>query len=1052
MNHNEDIAFKSIKIISHSDSYNKNSGSLIVNGGIGCKNTIHTKNICAEEGCFKKITTDILSLQSFENIDINFEHLSVDNLKVEIAEIQNAEIDILNVTKCIFKDILPKDEMSSIGNEDNKVNIIGNNIKTESLNVDIIKSKNIENSDNIYSANAKLDNIISDNIKSKCNYFNNGYFEYLLPLNDCSQIGNDEHRPSMFAYNIDADNGVFKIDLKTNNLITDKGEMNLLKANNVEIKSLEVDYGIYDKLLPENSNSQIGNKHNRTIIYGSTIDTNNLESTNGKIDELKSTIIISDTGKFNDIKTDYLCSDKITSINIENSDNIYSVNGKIDNLLSNDSKIDNLISENIDVQIVKLNKCNFDKLIPKNKQSIIGDVENKVNIVASNIISDEINVDLIKSKNIETDNIYSVSGKIENFKSKSIVSENSKFNVCIFNKLIPENSNCQIGDINHQINIIGSCIKTSNLNSNYITSVDIENSNNIYSLTGQIDCLNSDKIDSNYINSKYIECTSCKVDDLMPYNNNSKIGNEEFRINIYSNNLDTKNIKSDNINCNVINSSNIENIGNIYSVNSKLDNLISQHIISDNSYLKKLEFDTIVGKNGNSLIGLDTSRVNIYGDKVDIISLNAKFKKLLPECNNALIGIPDNRVNMYGNEIDISSLSASFNYLIPKCENSIIGNPDNRVNIFINKLDADIINGNFGKLIPLDDEAVIGDQFNRVNIYSNESNINSCRMKKFNGNFELLLPANEDAVIGDLANRTNIFAETIDANKCVIKRLEVIDELKVNKMESISTFHYGSLTFNEGKFNSLIPSNYDSNIGDCDNRFNLYTNKLDSNFGIFNENLETTYLKANNLNVKDNVCISHDYKNNDMLKTDTENSKLDITADFINISSVDDSIMISNDGIEIDGLLILSNITINTNSYANEYIYACKSLIFLTGNTGRNYILSNNKSNDNNTCELIKGTFIKIVNISNVNIVINGYILCNDADFYNFVYYNKWYCLNKGNKYVDIDSNTVNNNISNDIISCSSTNNISNDNDSESESESCVCNTDDITYENNCDE
>ena len=90
------------------------------------------------------------------------------------------------------------------------------------------------------------------------------------------------------------------------------------------------------------------------------------------------------------------------------------------------------------------------------------------------------------------------------------------------------------------------------------------------------------------------------------------------------------------------------------------------------------------------------------------------------------------------------------------------------------------------------------------------------------------------------------------------------------------------------------------------------------------------------------------------------------------------------------------------------------------------------------------GTFIKIVNISSVNIVINGYILCNDADFYNFVYYNKWYCLNKGNKYNDIDCNTVNNN----IINCSSTNNMTND----SDSDSCICDTDDVTYENTCNE
>ena len=104
MNHNEDIAFKSLKIISKSDSYNKNSGSLIVNGGIGCKNTIHAKNICSDEGCFQHLITDSLSFNSIDNDDLYFNKLSVENLKSENVEIEDAEISNLHVTKCIFEE------------------------------------------------------------------------------------------------------------------------------------------------------------------------------------------------------------------------------------------------------------------------------------------------------------------------------------------------------------------------------------------------------------------------------------------------------------------------------------------------------------------------------------------------------------------------------------------------------------------------------------------------------------------------------------------------------------------------------------------------------------------------------------------------------------------------------------------------------------------------------------------------------------------------------------------------------------------------------------
>ena len=56
MNHNQDVAYNSIKIISNTDSYDKRSGSIVINGGIGCKKTIHCETICAKDSFFNNVT------------------------------------------------------------------------------------------------------------------------------------------------------------------------------------------------------------------------------------------------------------------------------------------------------------------------------------------------------------------------------------------------------------------------------------------------------------------------------------------------------------------------------------------------------------------------------------------------------------------------------------------------------------------------------------------------------------------------------------------------------------------------------------------------------------------------------------------------------------------------------------------------------------------------------------------------------------------------------------------------------------------------------------
>ena len=277
MHHNEDIAYKTIKIISKTNSYNKNSGALIVNGGIGCKNSIHSKNICSDEGCFKNLTTETISFDKIINDNINFEKLSIANLDVDNAEFENAEIQKLYLTKCIFETIIPKNENSSIGNEDNKVNIISNNLQAENIHSLEFNSNNL-NSNNILSNNADIKKIICQDLKSEHSEFNNIIFNKISPLNELSQIGDDDNRPQLYIDNISAFKGDFKIQVKTDDITADKGNINLLKGKNVEVENLELEYGIYDKLLPETCDSFIGNENNRTNIFASKINSQSIDT------------------------------------------------------------------------------------------------------------------------------------------------------------------------------------------------------------------------------------------------------------------------------------------------------------------------------------------------------------------------------------------------------------------------------------------------------------------------------------------------------------------------------------------------------------------------------------------------------------------------------------------------------------------------------------------------------------------------------------------------------------------------------------------------------
>ena len=145
MNHNEDIAFKSLKIISNTESYDKKSGSLIINGGIGCKKTIHTESICANTGYFENLSCDLITECKFDNIKCK--NFTADEIIAKDVYINNIEFD-----EAIFNKLIPKEYNSIIGSEDIRVNINANKINSNfgDFNINLnTKNLNVKNNTEI---------------------------------------------------------------------------------------------------------------------------------------------------------------------------------------------------------------------------------------------------------------------------------------------------------------------------------------------------------------------------------------------------------------------------------------------------------------------------------------------------------------------------------------------------------------------------------------------------------------------------------------------------------------------------------------------------------------------------------------------------------------------------------------------------------------------------------------------------------------------------------------------------------------------------------------
>lgn len=262
----------------------------------------------------------------------------------------------------------------------------------------------------------------------------------------------------------------------------------------------------------------------------------------------------------------------------------------------------------------------------------------------------------------------------------------------------------------------------------------------------------------------------------------------------------------------------------------------------------------------------------------------------------------------------------------------------------------------------------------------NNQNINSNEIESETIKFNILIPFNEENTIGTEDEKVNIISKGISCENAFIKKLIVED-----------------ITIDSFNFDKLIPKHYNSQVGNEEYRINLFSNKINSNFGKFNEDLYAKIINGEKLDIYNDISLTNDYKNKKIITTNSNESRIDINAEVINICNTHNNIKISDDGIKLSGLTILDHTILDMNKYEKKYIYPKESLIFLTGSRCHDIILST-QSNENDVQSVVRnGTYVKIINLCKINVIINEFILNNNGNYYEFIFIqDKWICLNKG--------------------------------------------------------
>lgn len=246
---------------------------------------------------------------------------------------------------------------------------------------------------------------------------------------------------------------------------------------------------------------------------------------------------------------------------------------------------------------------------------------------------------------------------------------------------------------------------------------------------------------------------------------------------------------------------------------------------------------------------------------------------------------------------------------------------------------------------------------------------------------------------GGLGVKKSIYANVLNVDVLNAKEVINIDNLKVKaisieelNVDKIHNFACPNIEIENCKVNNLLPENYDSKIGNENERFNIYSNNIVS----INSTIDDLICKK--LSVDDDVNLAKDYKENIMINTNKEESILNLNADILKIRGNYDKIEISDDGIENNGLLIYNYNFIDLNKYSCNIIYPSKSLIILSGDKFTDLTLSNSK--DLNESFIVKnGSYIKIINNSNISYHINNICLYSSCNL-EFLYVDRWICIN----------------------------------------------------------
>ena len=289
--------------------------------------------------------------------------------------------------------------------------------------------------------------------------------------------------------------------------------------------------------------------------------------------------------------------------------------------------------------------------------------------------------------------------------------------------------------------------------------------------------------------------------------------------------------------------------------------------------------------------------------------------------------------------------------------------------------------------------------FNSLKIISNE--------ESYNKNSGCLI------LNGGIACKRSINAHTVNADIINAKQIENLDKilLKVDNLsiDNLDVENINKFNTEECSVNCLLPKEYNSKIGLEDDRFDIYSNVLNSNFGNFLD------IKTSKLNVNNDSYISKDYNDKYMISTNSEESILNFNSDILSINGNFDKIEITDDGIENDGLLIYNYLDLILTE-TNNIIYPLKSLIFISRSDIKNLILSNSK-NQNDDTTIKQGSYVKIINLDDIDLYINNLSIRTNENL-EFIYIkNKWLCINKSlsNETHIYDDNldiSLNNNVS----------------------------------------